>query len=96
MEPVRGEPPLPAWASSLPEADSATAVWAALQGEWGPVEAAVEALSGKSGQQAGEASEKQQREALLRVHQRLVELGTARGTAYAAAFEAYMLHAAGR
>jgi hypothetical protein len=66
-----------------------------LAGEWAPVEAAVEAMSGRS-QQPSDSTEKQQREALLKVHQRLVELGQERGTAYGAAFEAYMLHAGGR
>ena len=66
-----------------------------LAGEWAAVEAAVEAMSGRS-QQPTDSTEKQQREALLKVHQRLVELGQQRGTAYGAAFEAYMLHAGGR
>lgn len=90
LEPVRGvEPPLPAWARSLPAPDAALTAWQALRREWEPVEAAVVAM-------AGRGEQKQQREALLKVHQRLVELGQARGTPYATAFEAYMLHAGGR
>lgn len=94
MEPVRGADPLPAWASCLPEPGAAQALFAALAEEAGSVESAVQALSGRS--QQGEASDKQQREALLKVHQRLVELAEERGTAYGAAFEAYMLHAGAR
>lgn len=94
MEPVRGADPLPAWASCLPEPVLAQALYTALAGEAGSVESAVQALSGRS--QQGEASDKQQRETLLRVHQRLVELAEERGTPYGAAFEAYMLHAGAR
>lgn len=94
-EPVRGEPalpPLPAWATCLPDLQTALE---ARGEDWSSVEAAVEALSGRS-QRAGEASDNQQREALLMVNQRLLELGEARGTPYSAAFEAYMLHVGGR
>lgn len=94
MEPVRGADPLPAWASCLPEPGVAQALYTALAGEAGSVESAVQALSGRS--QQAEASDKQQRETLLKVHQRLVELAEERGTPYGAAFEAYMLHAGGR
>lgn len=88
-----GQPPAPAWAACLPQAEDAVAAWRELEAEWGPVEAAVDAMSGRS---QGEQTEKAQREALLRVHQRLVDLGQERGTAYPRAFEAYMLHASGR
>jgi hypothetical protein len=84
-------PPLPAWVAYLPDLEGAAATHGRLEGEWGALEAAVEAMAGRS-QQAGETA---QREALLRVHQRLSELGGA-GTPYGAAFEAYMLHAGAR
>ena len=94
MEQQGGEAP-PAWAQCLPDSETAIRTYEELRGEWGPVEAAVDAMCGRS-TGAGEPSEKQQREALLKVHQRLLELGQKRGTAYGAAFEAYMLHAGGR
>ena len=86
---------MPAWAACLRDQEAAVATHKELAGEWAPVEAAVEAMSGRS-QQPSDSAEKKQREALLKVHQRLVELGQQRGTAYGAAFEAYMLHAGGR
>lgn len=93
-EPVRGEPPLPAWAQSLPDPGAAIATWEQLKGSWEPLAAAVDVMSGRS--KPGAAESTQQREALLKVNQRLVELSQERGTAYSAAFEAYMLHAGGR
>lgn len=94
MQP-RGEPPLPAWAQCLPDAEAAVATWKQLKGAWEPVEASLHAMSGRS-RPGAESTEKQQREALLKVHQRLVELVQDRGTAYGSAFEAYCLHAGGR
>lgn len=91
--PARGvEPAPPAWAQCLPAPGTAQAAWEALRDEWEPVEAAVEAMALRHTEQ----TEKAQREALLRVHTRLVELSQQRGTPYATAFEAYMLHAGGR
>lgn len=91
MEPRGGAAPLPAWAACLPDPEAGTATHERLDGEWSQLEAAVEAMAGKS-QQAGETA---QREALLRVHQKLTEL-CGDDTSYGDAFEAYMLHAGGR
>ncbi|KAI7840530.1 hypothetical protein COHA_005686, partial [Chlorella ohadii] len=78
----------PAWVACLPNPQAAQVAWQDLQGEWGPVEEAVSLLCGRGSGQS------EQREALLKVHQRLLELGPR--AAYATAFEAYMLHAGGR
>lgn len=78
----------PAWVACLPNPQAAQVAWQDLQGEWGAVEEAVSLLCGRGSGQS------EQREALLKVHQRLVELGPR--APYATAFEAYMLHAGGR
>lgn len=91
-EPARGveaQQAPPAWGQCLP--GSVLAAWELLRSE-DAVEAAVEAMSLR----LSEHSEKQQREALLKVHTRLIELSQQRGASYATAFEAYMLHAGGR
>ena len=90
----RGNSAAPAWHAHLPEPQTVLETWKELSGEWGALEAAVDAMSGR--ERSGEHSEKQQREALLRVHQKLVELGASRGTPYPLAFAAYMLHAGSR
>lgn len=84
----------PAWAAHLPESQTAVKAWKELRGEWGEQEAAF--LLAMSSSRQSEHSEKQQREALLKVHQKLVELGASRGTPYPLAFAAYMLHAGSR
>jgi hypothetical protein len=86
---------IPLWAQSLPDSGAAVDTWQQLRGAWQPVEAAVDAMAGRS-KAGAESTEKTQREALLKVHQRLVELAEERGTAYGSAFEAYMLHAGAR
>ena len=78
----------PAWVACLPNPQAAQVAWQDLQGEWGPVEEAVSLLCGRGSGQS------EQREALLKVHQRLIELGPR--APYATAFEAYMLHTGGR